>query len=315
MTDSRPTSAASGPAPWRRALPYLLITIAVWSWAGNLIIARAVRADIPPIGLSFWRWFIAAVVLLPFAWPGLRAEAPLLRAAWKQLCLLGFLLTGGSTLAFVAVNHTTAINASLVYATQPAAAAFIGWILFRHHFSRLQVLGVVAALLGILAMMSRADWGVLADLQLNGGDLWMIAATTGLSAYSVLLVRLRRGLGLLSSLFVMVAAGSLLLLPFYIAESTLSRTVPLDWLTVAAVFYAAVITSVIAVMLWNTGIAAVGANRGVVFSNLTPVFASAMAIVFLGERVFAYHLIGAALICLGIVFVVRGHRQETAPGK
>ena len=51
--------------------PYLLLTLSALFWSGNFIVGRAIREDIPPIGLNFWRWVIAFAILLPFAAPGI----------------------------------------------------------------------------------------------------------------------------------------------------------------------------------------------------------------------------------------------------
>ena len=52
----------------RRANPYLLITLAVLFWSGNMVLGRGIRADIPPLALAFWRWTIAFALTLPLAW-------------------------------------------------------------------------------------------------------------------------------------------------------------------------------------------------------------------------------------------------------
>jgi drug/metabolite transporter (DMT)-like permease len=52
----------------------------------------------------------------------------------------------------------------------------------------------------------------------------------------------------------------------------------------------------------------VGVNRSAIFVNLIPVFGAALAIIFLGESLYLYHFLGAGLICLGILMVVRGHK-------
>ena len=48
-------------------LPSLLLVVAVLCWAGNFVLGRAVHADIPPLTLTFWRWAVAGMVLLPIA--------------------------------------------------------------------------------------------------------------------------------------------------------------------------------------------------------------------------------------------------------
>lgn len=53
------------PVPPRpRISPYLLLTLTSLFWAGNWVIGRAIRHDVPPIALAFWRW-VVALLLLP----------------------------------------------------------------------------------------------------------------------------------------------------------------------------------------------------------------------------------------------------------
>ena len=49
---------------WSRA--YVLLTFTALFWAGNAIVARAVRELVPPVALAFWRWTIALAIILPF---------------------------------------------------------------------------------------------------------------------------------------------------------------------------------------------------------------------------------------------------------
>ena len=51
---------------------YGLIAATVLTWAIGVVIARGVHEEIPPIGLSFWRWIIATIILLPCVWGELR---------------------------------------------------------------------------------------------------------------------------------------------------------------------------------------------------------------------------------------------------
>ena len=63
------------------ASPYLLLTLANLLWAGNWIVSRAFHAELPPVALSFWRWMVALLCLLPLALPHVRRDWPQLRAA------------------------------------------------------------------------------------------------------------------------------------------------------------------------------------------------------------------------------------------
>ncbi|PKO89380.1 MAG: EamA/RhaT family transporter, partial [Betaproteobacteria bacterium HGW-Betaproteobacteria-10] len=95
--------------------PYLLLTLTVLFWSGNMVIGRGVRADLPPMALAFWRWAIAFAFVLPLALPHLKSQWPLLKASWRPVLILGLLGVGGyNTFAYLALQHTTATNAVLL---------------------------------------------------------------------------------------------------------------------------------------------------------------------------------------------------------
>ena len=97
------------------ANPYLLLTLTVLSWSGNMVIGRGIRGDIPPLTLAFWRWVIAFLLVLPLALPHLKTQWPLLKKGWKPLLVLGLLGVGGyNTFAYLALQHTSATNATLL---------------------------------------------------------------------------------------------------------------------------------------------------------------------------------------------------------
>jgi drug/metabolite transporter (DMT)-like permease len=83
------------------------------------------------------------------------------------------------------------------------------------------------------------------------------------------------------------------------------RTLQLHPVAVIVIGYVAIFPSIISYLCYNRGVAEIGANRAGLFIHLMPVFGSVMAIVFLGERLFWHHLVGIALIAIGIVMAVR----------
>ena len=71
--------------------PYLLLTLTALFWSGNMVVGRGIRADVPPLTLSFWRWEIALALVLPFALPHLKEQWPLLKRGWKPVLILGLI--------------------------------------------------------------------------------------------------------------------------------------------------------------------------------------------------------------------------------
>jgi drug/metabolite transporter (DMT)-like permease len=75
----------------------------------------------------------------------------------------------------------------------------------------------------------------------------------------------------------------------------------LDLRVAGSIGFVAVFPSIVAYLCWNRGVQLIGANRAGLFINLVPVFASALAVVFLGETVRWHHFAGLALIFGGIL--------------
>jgi drug/metabolite transporter (DMT)-like permease len=254
---------------------------------------------------------VAALVLLPLVWRDLRRKWPIIAAHRNLIILLGVLQVGSSTVLFVAVNFTTAINAALISAAQPALTIIPAWFLTRDRATANQCLGIFAAFLGIAVMVTQANLRILLSLELNVGDILTLAAILGWTFYATLLHRLPHNLGHTTSLFLICLTGALSLVPFYAYESAALRTVPFTATAIAVIVVLAVLVSAVSVLFWNLAIRSVGPNRATIFTNLIPVFGVVLAINFLGERLFTYHIIGVAFVVLGVVLVIfRTHRRS-----
>jgi len=211
------------------------------------------------------------------------------------------------------VNFTTAINATVINATQPALTALVAFIVAHERLSLIQALGIAAAFLGVIVMISQASLGVILQLDINVGDLVMLGAAICWSLYAVELHRTTHLPSPDVLLFLIACTGLVLALPFYLIEHAFLRTFQTTPVTLSAVAYLGLGSTVLAVYLWNVAIRSVGANRAAIFLNLIPVFGASFAIIFLGERLFEYHVIGGCLVLAGIYFAVQKSRARTVP--
>ncbi len=293
-------------------LAYLMATGTVLGWSIGVVIGRGIFETTPPVGLSFWRWFITALCLVPFVVPRWKTEGPLVFKAWKTIAAMGMFMLGASTISMLSVNYTTATNVSLVNAGQPLTTALIAWIIFKDKLSTIQSLGIVLGAVGIVAMVSRADFTVLQSLEFNTGDLLMLIAIVGYGSYANTLRTIPHELGLTVLMFSVTMAGCIELLPFYIYETFTYMPMPTNWVTVGWVAVLAVVTSLFPIYWWNAAVSTVGVNRSAIFVNLMPVFGAALAIFFLDEQLYLYHVLGAGLVFLGILLVVRGHQMKSS---
>lgn len=309
--DEAPPNEQTAATPWTRARgaftsPYLLLALAVLFWSGNFIVGRAAREVIPPIAFNFWRWAIALAILLPFAWTGLWRHRDVIRREWKILAALGLSgLTVFHSAVYIGLARTEALNGFVYFACSPLFFVLISWLMFRERITVAQALGIAASIAGASVVIARGDLEVLAGLRLAVGDLWLLGAVVLWALYSVLLRRRPAELPPLVLLAAVVLFALAFLVPFYAIELASGRTVELGPESLLGLLYVSVFASVIAYIFWNRGVAEVGPNPAGVMIQLMPVFGAVLAVLFLDERIAAYHWLGAALVLAGILLASR----------
>jgi drug/metabolite transporter (DMT)-like permease len=286
--------------------PYLLLTLTVLFWSGNMVLGRGIRADIPPLALAFWRWAIAFSLILPLALPHLRGQWPLLKKAWKPILLLGVLGVGGyNTFAYIALQYTGATNAVLLNSFIPIATIAISWAFLGKHLRRLEAIGVLVSLLGAVTIIARGSPAVLAALELNLGDVWMLGAVLVWAIYTVGLAWRPAGVHPMLMLAALTAVGLAALVPAYAWEMAQERHMKVHWGSLASLAYVGIFPSFLGYILYNRGVAEVGANRASLFIHLMPVFGTLLSALLLGEVPQWYHYAGIVLIFFGIGLTTR----------
>jgi drug/metabolite transporter (DMT)-like permease len=300
-------------ALWSNA--YLLLTLTALFWAGNSIVGRAARDLVPPAALAFWRWAIALALLLPFAWPHLRRDGPVLRAHGPILLLLGALGIGAfGTMLYTGLTTTTALNSMLLQSAQPALILMIGALMMKDRTGLRQIVGVVISLAGVLTVVSRGDPGVLLGLELNRGDAVIAAAVLLWAFYSVLLRR-RPAVHPLSFLAVSIVAGLAVVAPVYALELASGRAIVASRDRALAIAYVAIFPSFLAYLFFNRGVELIGSAATGQYMNVMPLMGAGLAMLFLGERLYLFHVAGLALVVLGIVVAGRSLPPQAAPGQ
>jgi drug/metabolite transporter (DMT)-like permease len=291
----------SARARLRLLLPYGGLVVTTLCWAGNWVVGRAIRGEMPPIALNFWRWTVALAVLAPFALPRLAGKGEILRRHWRLLA--GLAATGVvafQVLAYLGLRSTETVNAVLLNSAAPLFIILCSWLVDRDRVSPLQLLGMLASFLGIVVIIERGNLLDVAQFRLALGDLVILLAMPCWGIYCVLLKRRPRELDGLGLLFTLSCAGVLMLAPMYLAESLLFKTATLSLASAGAALYVGLFASLLAYFCWNYGVAKVGPNRSGFMLHLLPAFGTLLAVVFLHESVHLYHFVGIGLIIVGV---------------
>ncbi len=289
---------------------YVLLVFAFICMALNVVTGRAVHDDVPPLGLSFWRWVVASAIFLPFTFRRVREQWGLILANWKLLLVISAVMIPlGNTLVYVGLHSTTALNGGLIPVARPAIIMVLSYFLFRGSVTRYQWMGIAVAATGVLIVLTRGDPAVLTALDFNRGDLWLIASSFGIAGYQTSIGRVSNEIHPTVLLQITMMIGVIMMAPLYAWETMTYRPVELNWVTAGAVLYVATFPSIIAIYCINAGIRQIGPARMGIFNYLQPLLVAGIAVPLLGEQLFWYHPIALALVAGGIV--VSARRRKT----
>jgi drug/metabolite transporter (DMT)-like permease len=305
MSASDPTSGAAVRGGWLTNQPYLLLCIASLCWAGNAIVGRLAAGHIPPVTLSFMRWSLAFLIVLPMAWPHLKRDWTAIRS---RLGMMIFLSVTGiavfNTLQYWALEHTQALNTLLLQSAGPLIIAVWSLILLGVRLTLAQAFGIALSMTGVLVILLHGNLTALTSIEFNKGDIIFTVALVIFGIYSALMVK-RPAIHSLSFGAFTFGCGAACLIPLLIWELLSRPVMQLNPANMLSLFYVAVFPSTIAYLCFNRGVQLIGANRAAPFFHVTPVFGSAMAMAFLGERPQLFHVIGFALVLSGVFIASR----------
>src|SRR5665647_543454 len=283
MSASDQTSGAAAPGNWLANQPYLLLSITALCWAGNAIVGRLAAGHIPPVTLSFLRWSLAFLIVLPIAWKHLKRDWAAIRSRLGTMILLSVTGIGAfNTLQYWALEYTQALNTLLLQSAGPLFVAVWSLALLGVCLSLAQASGVVVSLTGVLVILLHGDLTTLKNIEFNKGDLIFTVALLIFGLYSVLTLK-RPQIHGLSFVAFTFGCGAACLIPFLIWELLTRPVMQLDTNNLLMLFYVAVFPSTIAYLCFNRGIQLIGANRAAPF----------------------FHVIGFALVLTGVFVASR----------
>jgi drug/metabolite transporter (DMT)-like permease len=305
MSASDQTSDTTAPGNWLANQPYLLLSITALCWAGNAIVGRLAAGHVPPVTLSFLRWTLAFLIILPFAWKHLARDWGAIRERLGTMIVLSVTgVAAFNTLQYWALEHTQALNTLLLQSAGPLFVAVWSLILLGVRLTLAQAGGIAVSLIGVLVILLHGDLTALTGIAFNKGDIIFTVALAIFGLYSVLSLK-RPQIHGLSFVAFTFGCGAACLIPLWIWELFSRPVMQLDTANLLTLFYVAVFPSTLAYLCFNRGVQLIGANRAAPFFHVVPVFGSAMAMVFLGERPQLFHIIGFALVLTGVFVASR----------
>ena len=284
-------------------LAYIFLFLTVTFWAGNFVVGKfASLYEVPPFSLNFYRWFFAWLILAPFTLPEIIKKKDYIIDNYKLFIVLGVTsITIFNSIVYYSLNFTQVISGVLMISTIPVMIMFFSSIFKIEKTNIFQIIGVILSFLGVIIIITKANFEILKNLNFNKGDITMVIAMFSWALYSTLLKRQKYEISQLSLLQVVMSFGLVFLIPVYFIEYQLGFRITLDKPFYLILSYVVLLPGLASFILWIKGISLIGANRSGVFLHLMPILSAIMAMIIFNEKFMFYHMLGACFIITGIL--------------
>ncbi|EGQ7875347.1 DMT family transporter [Vibrio parahaemolyticus] len=292
---------------------YLLPFFTVMIWGGNSIVNKMAASTIEPSAMSFYRWFVAMVLLTPFCLPAVIKQRHIIRPYLTKLAFLALLgMVLNQSLGYYAGLTTTASNMALITSLVPLISVFLSVPLLGKSVSMLSIVGGVISLGGLAFMLGHGDVTYFLHQDMTQGDSLMLLAALVYAAYCVLLKRWKMPFNSLTLVYMQGFFSVIMLTPLWLSSEQLlpsQEALPL-------IAYAGIAASIFAPLMWVKAIDLIGADSSAMFMNLMPVVSVALASTLLGEEIHVYHIIGGLMVISGVILSqIKVRKKQTLAGQ
>lgn len=294
-----------------RHSPQTGMLLLVVFWAGNFTAAKVAFTQLDPLAFTAIRFALGAVVL----WGVVRIlEGPtrLPRGAFWPLVVLGVI---GNTLyqyCFVeGLSRTSATKSSLILAGMPAMVTLAAWLFRIERVTVTQRVAVVIATIGVVAVI--LGHGGTFHSGFGRGEWLLIGADVLWAAFTLLLRQWALPMSPMNLTAWTIYTGTPGLVLIGIPALLHTNWHLVSWAGWGGVLYSALLSLVVSYVLWNRGVAVLGAARTAVYNTAVPLVATVIAVIGLGERPGVAHVIGGLLIIGGVILTVR-QTNDAEPG-
>ena len=189
--------------------------------------------------MSFLRWSLAFLIILPLAWKHLVRDWAAIRGRLGLMIVLSITGIGVfNTLQYWALEHTQALNTLLLQSAGPLFVAVWSLILLGVRLTLAQAAGILLSMTGVLVILLHGDLTALSNIEFNKGDLIFMVALAIFGLYSVLSLK-RPDIHGLSFVAFTFGCGAACLIPLLIWELFARPVMQLDTANLLSLFYVA----------------------------------------------------------------------------
>ncbi|MBT4526119.1 MAG: DMT family transporter [Deltaproteobacteria bacterium] len=292
----------------RYFLIYAALLMAVSIWGLSFVVTKIALKEFSVYGLILARFGSASVIFLIIL--TLKGFPKFTKTEHGSLILIAIFQPG---LYFffetMGLQNTTASKAGLIVAMIPIVVLLLSAIFFREKITSRSVTGIGLSLVGVgLLIIGEANgsWPMGGNII---GDLYMCGAVLSAAIYMIMVKKLSQKHSVLHITGMQIIYGTLIFIPFCLIKIETWQLSQLSFGAIAAVFFLAVLATIVAFFCYNFALSQIDSSKAVVFINMIPVITAASAWIIIGESLTIMQMGGGALVLLAVWLVNQKKRQ------
>ena len=291
---------------------YLLLSLATIFWGIQPLCIKILIASWTPASLTCLRYLLISLILFLIMY--LRHEKKFIP---PKNCIIPLLLMGLTGIAinnvsqFTGLKYSTITNCTLIAATGPAVTAMLSAVFIRERLKLLQWIGIIISFIGVIFLITKGSWEILANLQFNPGDILFFTCQIVWAAYSIIGLRVMKHLSAIAVTAWSGLLGSIEVALFALCTGQLGY-VNLDIAGWSSFVFVVLCGGVGSMLFWNIGVKNAGPSMAAIFSNLTPIFGMLCGAVFLSEEIGIMQISGALAIFVGVYITTHSEQLKMA---
>ena len=291
---------------------YLLLSLATIFWGIQPLCIKILIASWTPASLTCLRYLLISLILFLIMY--LRHEKKFIP---PKNCIIPLLLMGLTGIAinnvsqFTGLKYSTITNCTLIAATGPAVTAMLSAVFIRERLKLLQWIGIIISFIGVIFLITKGSWEILANFQFNPGDILFFTCQVVWAAYSIIGLRVMKHLSAIAVTAWSGLLGSIEVALFALCTGQLGY-VNLDIAGWSSFVFVVLCGGVGSMLFWNIGVKNAGPSMAAIFSNLTPIFGMLCGAIFLSEEIGIMQISGALAIFVGVYITTHSEQLKMA---
>lgn len=284
----------------QKAVTALITANIIWGAAPPIF--KWALEDIGPYNLAFWRFFIATILILPFAYKHLKINSK----DFFGVFLMGFFgITINIIFFFQGLLYAPSINSAIIASSAPVFIVFFAFFFLKEKPKNKVIIGSIIGLVGVLLFLI-IPFFETGSISPSIGNFLIIIATLGAIIATILgrgVVKRNHPLGVTFWTFFV---GTLGFIPLLTTQTTIQNIIPnLTNNVILGIAFGAILSSLIAYLCHNYSLKYLTASDVGVFAYIDPIVTVLIAIPLLGEIPDLLFTIGAVFV-FGGIFIAEG---------